>query len=73
MLHLQHRKSHHSFAPASPFLKTRSGGALAGAVLGAILTRRIPRLLFLEELLSYFDDKPGVYLELEMKPGNKTL
>ncbi|MDY0170201.1 MAG: glycerophosphodiester phosphodiesterase [Thermoguttaceae bacterium] len=29
--------------------------------------------LFLEELLSYFDDKPGVYLELEMKASNKTL
>jgi glycerophosphoryl diester phosphodiesterase len=29
--------------------------------------------LFLEELLSYFDDRPGVYLELEMKTGNKTL
>lgn len=29
--------------------------------------------LFLEDLLSYFDDKPGVYLELEMKTGNKSL
>jgi len=30
-------------------------------------------LLFLEDLLSYFDDKSGVYLELEMKTSNKTL
>ncbi len=30
-------------------------------------------LLSLEELLSYFDDKPGVYLELEMKTSNKEL
>jgi len=29
--------------------------------------------LFLEELLSYFDDKPGVYLELEMKTSNQKL
>lgn len=29
--------------------------------------------LFLEELLSYFDDKPGVYLELEMKTSDKAL
>jgi len=29
--------------------------------------------LFLEQLLAYLDDKPGVYLELEMKTGNKTL
>ncbi|MDI9443110.1 MAG: glycerophosphodiester phosphodiesterase [Planctomycetota bacterium] len=28
-------------------------------------------VLFLEELLSYLDDKPGVYLELEMKTSNK--
>ena len=29
--------------------------------------------LFLEDLLAYFDDKPGVYLELEMKTSNKDL
>lgn len=30
-------------------------------------------LLFLDDLLDYFDDKPGVYFELEMKTGNKDL
>lgn len=30
-------------------------------------------MLFLEDLLEYFADKPGIYLELEMKTGNKTL
>ena len=30
-------------------------------------------ILFLDELLSYFDDKPGVYLEFEMKTRNKKL
>jgi len=28
-------------------------------------------MLFLKDLLAYFADKPGVYLELEMKTGNK--
>ena len=31
------------------------------------------KLLFLEEFLDYFADKPGVYLELEMKTSNKKL
>jgi glycerophosphoryl diester phosphodiesterase len=30
-------------------------------------------LLFLDDLLDYFADKPGVYFELEMKTGNKDL
>ena len=30
-------------------------------------------LLFLEDLLAFFADKPGVYLEFEMKTGNKDL
>lgn len=30
-------------------------------------------LLFLEDLLAYFADKPGVYFELEMKTSNKDL
>jgi len=30
-------------------------------------------LLFLDTLLDYFSDKPGLYLELEMKTGNKAL
>ncbi|HWL07005.1 MAG TPA: glycerophosphodiester phosphodiesterase [Planctomicrobium sp.] len=29
--------------------------------------------LFLEEFLEYFNDKPGVYIELEMKTSNKKL
>ena len=28
-------------------------------------------MLFLKDLLAYFADKPGIYLELEMKTGNK--
>lgn len=31
------------------------------------------KLLFLEEFLDYFADKPGVYIELEMKTSNKKL
>lgn len=31
------------------------------------------KLLFLDELLAFFADKPGVYLELEMKTGNEEL
>lgn len=31
------------------------------------------KFLFLEDLLDYFADKPGVYLELEMKTRNKKL
>jgi len=30
-------------------------------------------VLFLQELLAYFADKPGVYIELEMKTSNKKL
>jgi glycerophosphoryl diester phosphodiesterase len=30
-------------------------------------------LLFLDELLEYFADKPGLYIEFEMKTGNKEL
>ncbi len=31
------------------------------------------KVLFLKDLLDYFADKPGVYLELEMKTGSKEL
>ncbi len=31
------------------------------------------KMLFLEELLAFLADKPGIYLELEMKTSNKTL
>ncbi len=41
------------------------------AELRTITTKKGQPFLFLDELLSYFDDKPGVYLELEMKTGNK--
>lgn len=43
------------------------------AELRTITTKKGQPLLFLEELLSYLDDKPGVYLELEMKTSNKEL
>lgn len=43
------------------------------AELRAVTTKKGQRFLFLEELLAYFADKPGVYLELEMKTGNREL
>jgi glycerophosphoryl diester phosphodiesterase len=41
--------------------------------LKEIATKEGEPLLLLEELLGYFADKPGVYLELEMKTRNKEL
>jgi len=41
--------------------------------LRGIVSKQGEPLLFLDELLAYFADKPGVYLELEMKTGNRTL
>ncbi len=41
--------------------------------LKSITTKKGQKFLFLEEFLSYFDDKPGVYIELEMKTKNKEL
>jgi glycerophosphoryl diester phosphodiesterase len=38
-----------------------------------VTTNKGQRLLFLEEMLDYFGDKPGVYIELEMKTSNKQL
>ncbi len=44
------------------------------AELRSVTSRKTGQpLLFLEDLLSFFDDKPGVYLELEMKTGNRDL
>jgi glycerophosphoryl diester phosphodiesterase len=44
------------------------------AELQSITTKKGGRpFLFLDELLNYFADKPGVYLELEMKTSNKEL
>lgn len=44
------------------------------AELRTITTKKTGQpFLFLDELLAYFADKPGVYLELEMKTGNKEL
>lgn len=44
------------------------------AELRAVVTTKGGRpLLFLDELLDYFSDKPGVYLELEMKTRNHAL
>lgn len=38
-----------------------------------VRTKKGQAFLFAEDLLKYFQDKPGVYLELEMKTSNKKL
>ncbi|MFN3152297.1 glycerophosphodiester phosphodiesterase [Bremerella sp.] len=38
-----------------------------------VVTKKGQKMLFLDELLDYFADKPGVYIELEMKISNKKL
>lgn len=43
------------------------------AELREVRTKKGQPFLFLDELLQYFADKPGVYLELEMKTSNKEL
>ena len=43
------------------------------AELKEVVSKKGEPLLFLDQLLDYFADKPGVYLELEMKVGNKSL
>ena len=43
------------------------------AELKDVVSKQGRRFLFLEEFLDYFADKPGVYIELEMKVGNKSL
>ncbi|PQO27773.1 glycerophosphodiester phosphodiesterase [Blastopirellula marina] len=43
------------------------------AELKEVVTKKGQKFLFLDELLEYFADKPGVYLELEMKTSNKKL
>lgn len=43
------------------------------AELRNVTTKNGEALLFLDTFLDYFADKPGVYLELEMKTNNKTL
>jgi glycerophosphoryl diester phosphodiesterase len=43
------------------------------AELREITTKKGQRFLFLDELLEYLADKPGIYLELEMKTSNKEL
>lgn len=43
------------------------------AELKKVVTKQGEPLLFLDDLLAYFADKPGVYLELEMKTSNKQL
>jgi len=43
-----------------------------GAELRGVVTKKSGQpMLFLKELLAYFADKPGIYLELEMRTGNK--
>ncbi len=43
------------------------------AELKDVVSKKGQPFLFLEEFLDYFADKPGVYIELEMKVSNKTL
>jgi glycerophosphoryl diester phosphodiesterase len=38
-----------------------------------VVSKKGQRFLFLDEFLDYFADKPGVYIELEMKVSNKSL
>lgn len=49
---------------------TTSNGVLenmTAAQLRKVVTKRGNKLLFLDEFLKYFSDKPGTYLEIEMK------
>ncbi len=43
------------------------------AELEGVVTKKGQKLLFLDEFLAYFADKPDVYIELEMKTSNKSL
>lgn len=43
------------------------------AELRSIKTKKGQSFLFLDELLDYLADKPGIYLELELKTSNKKL
>ncbi|MEW4455702.1 glycerophosphodiester phosphodiesterase [Bremerella sp. JC817] len=43
------------------------------AELAEVVTKKGQKLLYLDELLEFFADKPDVYLELEMKTKNKKL
>lgn len=43
------------------------------AELKEVLSKKGHKFLFLDELLDYFADKPGVYIELEMKTNNPKL
>ena len=53
---------------------TGSAEHLTAEELKPIKTKKIGEpVLFLEDLLDYFADKPGIYLELEMKTSNKSL
>jgi glycerophosphoryl diester phosphodiesterase len=46
---------------------------MTAAELREVATKKGQKMLFLDELLGYFADKPGVYIEWEMKTGNKSL
>lgn len=53
---------------------TGSVEAATAAELRPIKTKKTGQpFLFLSDLLTYFSDKPGVYLEFEMKTGNTSL
>ncbi|WP_165070688.1 glycerophosphodiester phosphodiesterase [Paludisphaera rhizosphaerae] len=46
---------------------------MSAAELKNVTGKKGQKLLFLDEFLDYFADKPGCYIELEMKTSNKTL
>ena len=46
---------------------------MTAAELRGVKTKQGQAMLFLDELLEYLADKPGIYLELEMKTSNKDL
>lgn len=45
--------------------------AMTAAELRQVTNKKGQKLLFLDEFLDYFADKPGCYIELEMKTSNK--
>ncbi len=46
---------------------------MTAAELKEVTTKKGQKMLFLDELLHYLADKPGMYVELEMKTSNKEL
>lgn len=47
--------------------------AMTAAELKSVASKKGQKFLFLDEFLGYFADRPGCYIELEMKTSNKGL